>query len=167
MSISRTEDGVYVDIQGMEDVLREFRALPDRMRRRVLLSALRAAARPVRDDARRATPVMSLQDALQAPYRKRGTVRKAITIRTSRQARRRKEVGVFVNVRPLPRGQRGAKNPNDPFYWRWLNFGKRGYAGAGFLEQGAARLRDALEIFKREAGPRLQKLNTPSKGSRT
>jgi hypothetical protein len=74
-------------------------------------------------------------------------------------------------------GARGAKNPNDPYYWRWLEFGwtpatgpRKGAAGRcphaksagpdeksgaahkiasrGFMQAGADRLHAALDIFE-------------------
>ena len=120
--------------RGIDECKAQLRALPDKMRRRLLRNALAAGARLVRDEAKRATPV------LREPrrYRKPGTVRDAIRVRTSKVAKSQGNVGVFVNVQPLKgkavsafkarTGLGGGKNPDDPFYWRWLNFGRQGRA---------------------------------------
>lgn len=150
----------WVRIHGLDDVFKALRELPEKLRRRVLRNALAAGARVVRDEARRNTPVL-VTGQRQAPFRTPGLVRKKISVRTSKVARRSGDVGVFVNIKPAKGGERGARSRNDPFYWRWLNFGKSGYPGAGFLEKGATKLGEALERFKRAAGPAIEKLNRP------
>lgn len=117
---------IEASVTGVADLRRELAALPNKLRVRAVRNALAAGARLVRNAARSAAPVLSIGDpAVQAGRRKPGTVRKAISVRTSKLARRRGDVGVFVNVRPAKAGQRGAKNPNDPFYWRFVEFGHK------------------------------------------
>lgn len=173
---------VEIRIGGLPDFRAALRGVPDKLKKRALRNALAAGARLVRDEARRSTPVLSgAAVAMAAPYRKPGTVKKAISVRTSKQARRAGNVGVFVNVKPLKRG--GAKNPDDPFYWQWLEFGwtpasgprgaagkrarrsalraggARKVAGAGFLRKGATRLSAALGVFSTKLNAALVKLN--------
>ncbi|HEY1399820.1 HK97 gp10 family phage protein, partial [Roseateles sp.] len=57
--------------RGIDECKARLVALPDKLRRRVLRNALAAGARIVRDEARRATPLLREPH----PYRKRGTVR--------------------------------------------------------------------------------------------
>ncbi len=148
---------ISAKVRGIPELKAALGALVPKLRRQALRNALAAGARVVRDEARRRAPV--LQNTLRAPYRKPGTVRKAIVVRTSKAARRRGDVGVFVNVRPARRGQRGAKSTNDPFYWRFLEFGTRHIAARGFLQAGAQRLTDALETFKAVIGPQIERMN--------
>jgi hypothetical protein len=181
-------DGINATVRGLPDLKAALMSVVPKLRKKALRDALRAGARAVQRRARQATPVLKLStesgaSALRRGVRKIGTVRKAISVRTSKLSTRQGNVGVFVNVRPAKRGQRGAKNPNDPFYWRWLNYGwnpaggdrsragrrerrrlnKAGVdkrkPGARFLEAGAQALRDALAIFTREIGPRIARLN--------
>lgn len=141
---------IEVRIRGLDELKAQLRAIPEKLRRRALRNALAAGARIVRDEARRNAPVLRTPD----PRRKPGTVRDAITVRTSKQAKANGDVGVFVNVRPLKaaqiraykaKGGKAASNPNDPFYWRWLEFGRQGRAGQGsaaartILRAGAVR----------------------------
>lgn len=122
--------------RGIDECKARLKALPDKLRRRLLRNALAAGARIVRDEARRSTPVLRKA----TPYRTPGTVRNAIRVRTSKTAKASGNVGVFVNVVPLKgkavaafkarTGRGGGKNPNDPFYWRWLNFGRQGRAAS-------------------------------------
>lgn len=170
-------------IEGLDELRRSLQELPKILRNRVLRNALAAGARIVRDEAKRSAPL--LQRA--TPYRKQGTMRDAIVVRTSRQARRRGDVGVFVNVKPAKRAQRGGKSRDDPFYWRWQEFGwtpasgpRKGLAGrraaaqrrrarrsgqapripgAKFLQRATAALPRALERFEAVLGPQIKRLN--------
>lgn len=169
---------VEARVLGIPDLKAALSSIPAKLRKRALRNALAAAGRVVRDAARQAAPVLRGV----APYRQRGTVRKAINVRTSKIARRAGDVGVFINVKPAKAGQRGAKSKTDPFYWRWLNFGwtpatgprsalakrnRRAHMrssapavpGHHFLEAGAKRLGHALEVFKAKIGPAIAKLN--------
>ena len=148
---------ISAKVRGIPELKAALAGLVPKLRRQVLRNALAAGARIVRDEARRRAPV--LQPTLRAPYRKPETVRKAISVRTSKVARRAGDVGVFVNVRPAKRGQRGAKNKNDPFYWRFLEFGTKHMAARPFLQAGAGRLMQALEKFKAVIGPQIDKMN--------
>ena len=187
-------DGFFAKVQGIQDLRADLLAIPAKLRVRALRNALAAGARLVQRAARQRAPLLKLttragQRAYRKGYRKPGTVRQAISVRTSKVARRAGDVGVFVNVRPA-KGVlgRGAKNAKDPFYWRWLEFG---WNPAGHLTLGAGRagkryrralnaaagpkmkpgqrfLRDAvsylsgaLAIFQAQIGPAIAKLNRP------
>lgn len=127
---------IQAKITGLPDLKAQLRAIPEKLRKRALRTALAAGARVVRNEAQRLAPVIKSSDAaVKKGYRKPGTLRKAIAVRTSKIARRSGDVGVFVNVRPakgavfrngavVRKKERGAKSPNDPFYWRFLEFGR-------------------------------------------
>lgn len=119
-------DSIQVKLEGVDEFIDVLRALPAVLRRRVLAGALRDGARVIQRLAKANAPV--LKGA--ARYRKPGTLRDAISVRTSKEARKRGDVGVFVGVRPLRGrartakfGAAGTKNPNDPYYWWWQEFG--------------------------------------------
>lgn len=154
---------IKATVRGLPDLKAALMGIVPKLRRRALRNALAAGARAVQAEARRRTPVISPAAlAVQKGYRKPGTVKKAISVRTSKLATRRGDVGVFVNVRPAKSGNRGAKNPRDPFYWRWLEFGaNNGTRAFGFLRAGAAKLPEALSIFIKTIGPQIAKLNKP------
>ena len=179
MASSRNEEGITATVEGLERLKIAFSGIPDKLRRKVLLSALRKGAAVVRKAARAATPEL----AKPTPYRTKGLLKKRLMVRVSRASKAAGHVGVFVNIRPAEgtkyvkhnllgvkyktvkrESQRGARSPNDPFYWRFVNFGtKKGnkLPATNFLEAGAAVLPQALEIFEREIGPAIQKLDTP------
>ncbi len=164
-------------LEGLDAAIATIRGLPDKLRKRALRNALAAGARIVRDTAKQAAPVLSASDpAVIKGWRKPGTLRKAIMVRTSKLARRAGNVGVFVNVRPakgakfsggrqVRASQRGAKSPNDPFYWRFVEFGTKRAAPRKFLTTGAAKLGAALDAFKQAIGPALAKINANSKAN--
>lgn len=153
-------------LQGFDDLIAKLRDIPQAMRKRVLRNALAAGGRLVRDSARAAAPVLQQP----VPYRTAGLLRRAVVVRTSKQARQRGDVGVFVNVRPAKgakyRGReivrasaRGARSKTDPFYWRFVEFGTRKMAARPFLGTSAARLPQALAIFQQQVGGWISRLN--------
>lgn len=150
---------ITVRINGLGDVLAALKGMPDKLRRRALMNALRAGGRIVQRAVQQQAPV------LQTPtrYRKPGTLRNAIRVRAyKRRFHERDVMGVFVNVRPASRGQRGAKSPTDPFYWRFVELGTRNMAPRRFLATAGERaLQPALREFERVLGPQIQRLNTP------
>ncbi len=177
---------ITAKVRGIPDLKRELSSIPAKLRVRVLRNALAAGARLVQREARARTPVISPGAlAVRKGYRKPGTVRDAISVRTSKAARARGDVGVFVNVRPakgarfktktrsvlglkfkqrtqVRASQRGAKSPNDPFYWRFIEFGTaKGVRPFRFLQQAAGKLDEALAVFTARVGPAIQKLNRP------
>lgn len=170
------ESALQVDVRGLDELQTELRALPGKLRVRALANALRAGARLVRNEARRLTPVLTVPVRRRGRLiRKPGTVRDALSVRTSKRARRAGDVGVFVNVRPAKGKNRGAENPYDPFYWRWLEFGRNAKAGAQrgkrrvrpvaaapayrFLQGAVGKLPAALAEFERKLGPAITRLN--------
>ena len=154
---------ITAKVSGIPDLRAALAGIGPKLRVRALRNALAAGARLVQRTARAQTPVLPASSlAVRKGYRKPGTLRKAISVRTSKIARRTGDVGVFVNVRPAKRGQRGANNPNDPFYWRFVEFGTvTGTRAAGMLQAGARKLPEALQVFINTIGPQIQRLNKP------
>lgn len=178
--------GEVVRVEGLDELRHKLRDMLGTLRRRVLRNALAAGAREVRDAARRLAPVLRAGTEMKAPIRRKpGTVRRAIVVRTSRDDKRAGNVGVFVNVRPAkgatfrtvtqrgPLGigsrkvrvqkrasQRGANSPNDPFYWRFLEFGTRKMAARPFLQPAADRLPQALDKFQTELARWIAKVES-------
>jgi HK97 gp10 family phage protein len=154
---------IEAKVTGIPELKRELAAIVPKLRVRALRNALAAGARVVQRAARGAAPVLNPASlAVRKGYRTPGLVRKAISVRTSKLARRRGDVGVFVNVRPAKKGLRGAKSKLDPFYWRFIEFGTvTGTRAWAFLQKGADKLPQALDVFKGAIGPAIAKLNKP------
>lgn len=130
--------GEVIRISGLDDAQRALAELPRKLRFGALRKGLRAAGRVIQVEARANAPV--LQTATK--YRIRGLVRRSITVRASRLARRRGDVGVYVTVRRLTGKQIAAgkaagfavgRNPRDPFYFRFLEQGTRKMVARPFL----------------------------------
>lgn len=153
-------------MNGIEGLAVTLQEIPVKLRRRALRNALAAGARIVRDSARffrrTNTAGSPLTGNAISRFRRRGTVEKAINVRTSKIAAQAGDVGVYVNVRPLGKGA-GAHNPSDPYYWRWIEFGSKFARAFPFLLPAAARLVDALHTFERTLGPQIARLNTNPK----
>lgn len=178
--------GAEVKIEGFKELSRKLKEIPVVLAKRVLRNALAAGARVVQKDAKRNAPVLSLAGAVKAPYRKPGTVRDAIRVRTSKDARKSGDIGVFVNVLPAKGAkfkttttkfiglkiknrtqtrvsQRGARSPNDPFYWRFLEFGTKKMAARPFLKTAGEKLPESLKIIEAALSKWFNKTNASGK----
>jgi len=165
-------------VSGLQDLGAKLRSIPPKLRSRVILNALRAGARAFRDEARRLAPVLSVPVRRRNQVREVGTLKRAISVRTSKIARRGGDLGVFVNVRPAKGAQRGNRTGKDPFYWRWLEFdhlsgtgrrskkvavrrrqgGRRRIPGKAFLRGALTKGREALARIEKAMSSGIQKL---------
>lgn len=171
-------DGVIVKLEGVEHLRGALKSLPDKLRKKVLMAALRKAARVVQRYARQYVPVLKAP----ARYRTRGLLKRRIAVRISRESRKQGNVGVFVNIKPADRakyatetirvgrvkikqsrlvkaGQRGRRSPNDPFYWRFVEFGTRHMPAVSFIGKAGEKLDESLSVFEREAVAAIEKFN--------
>lgn len=165
-----------VTIKGLAEFRVQMAQLPAKMQRGALRSMMRDAMKLVRDDARANAPKLSapvLKNGV--PTRLPGTLRNAISVRTSKTEDKAGNVGVFVNVRPLKgntyrgkgasrvltkKSQRGEDNPRDPYFWRWIEFGtksrtsvrgrseKDGNGGKRWVPSGKGANRGSVRAYK-------------------
>lgn len=165
---------------GLQDCRTALLSLAPKLRGGIVRNALAAGARVYRDEAKRLTPVLRIATNTRKP----GTVRNAIRVRTSKRAKAAGNIGVFVNVQPakgakyatvkhggqrlrmLKRAsQRGASSRNDPFYWRFLEFGTRKLDAFKILTSAASRKTgEALGTITAALTRGMEKLN--EKGQR-
>ncbi|MCB1900393.1 MAG: HK97 gp10 family phage protein [Rhodocyclaceae bacterium] len=155
-------DGFAAELQGIDEMRRRLDQVPATLRKKVLLKALRNGAQIISRDAKARAPVL----VKPAPFRKPGTVRKAISVRASKLARQAGDVGVFVGVKALrgarqkKLGKAGAKNPNDPYYWRFLEFDTKRGPGRKFLTNAAnTKAGAALDAAIAEVVPAIEKMD--------
>jgi len=158
-------DNITVKIEGLDDLRRVLAEIPDKLKKKHLLSALRKAARIPLVAARQVVPVMSSETSARAPYRTPGLLKSRLTVRTSKSARKDGNVGVFMNIKPLKSsairgfkrlGMKSSQNPSDPFYWKFINFGTKKMPARDFMSKAADSLPEALDVFKREIAPIIE-----------
>lgn len=160
---------VYFKLSGVDELKAALAAAKQKIRTKAVRGALRMAASLIRDEARRLAPVLD-PGAYPSPpkYRTPGTVKKRIVVRASKYARADGNEGVFVSVKPLRGkadtrryGKASAKNPHDPYYWRFLEFktkrngGQRSFMTPAVEAKGEA----AIKRFMAEVVPKIEKLN--------
>lgn len=156
-------DNVFVRLEGVDKLKAALRDVAGKIRTKAVRGALREAAKVIQAQARSTAPVLSKP----SPYRNPGTVKKRIAVRASKFARKAGNEGVYVNVRPLRGkaqnkrfGKAGAKNPNDPFYWRFLEFGTKFMKARSFLRPAAdSKGAEAIKKFMDAVIPQIEKLN--------
>lgn len=159
-------DGVTVKLDGVDELNKALANAAKKIRTGAVRGALRKAGQVISKEAKLSAPVLS------APTRNRkaGTVKRNIAVRNSKFARQAGNEGVFIGVRPL-RGSRqkklgkaGAKNPNDPFYWRFLEFGTKKLTARPFLRTAAeSKGSQAIKTFMDSVIPQIEKLNAKAK----
>lgn len=143
-------------IEGLDELRRAMQNLPERMQKNVLSKAVNAGALIIRDDARVRVPILKIPD----PRRIAGLLRRMV--RSTRGVRRGTEASAFVSVRRLTKGairkfkrltgKSGAQNPNDAWYWRFVEFGTSKAPAQPFLrpafdhqkERAAMAIKDEL-----------------------
>ena len=156
-------DEVVVKLDGVAELVAALKGMPEKIRRKAVRAALRKAAQAISRDAKARAPVLMVP----APFRTRGTVKRRISVRASKFARQAGDEGVFVGVKPLRGradtrryGKASARNPGDPFYWRFLEFGTRKMAARPFLGPAAkSKGEEAIRNFLRESAAAIEKLN--------
>lgn len=164
------DEAFSAKLEGIDDLKRVMANLPDKIRKRAVRGALKDATKPMLQAAKQATPILKKP----TPYRNAGTVQRALMIRNSKFARRGGDEGVFINPKPLVRqaaqgkkqkspgkkGFAGSKNPNDPFYWRFLEFGTKKMPKREFLKPAADnKSSEVVQGFFAAVIPRIEKLN--------
>ena len=158
-------DGVTVKLEGVDALIKALAEATKQIRTKAVRSALRKAAVVIQKQAKLNTPVLSAPTKTRKP----GTVKNAITVRVSKAARKDGNEGVFVSVRPLKSAQirkfkqsqakrganaSGSKNPNDPYYWRFAEFGTKKQQATPFLAPALESHKEAAIDAMRE---RLQR----------
>lgn len=172
-------DEISVRLEGVDALKRALADAAGTIRKKAVRGALREAGKVIQGEARARAPVL----AAATPRRKPGTVKRRITVRASKAARQQGDEGVFINVKPAPgakyrtttkrvlgvavkqrtlvrASKRGADSPDDPYYWRFLEFGTRKMQARAFLKPAAdAKGPEAIGKFMDSVVPQIEKLN--------
>ena len=148
-----------VKLDGLDDLNRAIKELKADLRCKVARAALRDAAKPIQRAAVAAAPVLKGEH----PYRLPGTLRRSIKVKASKRFKGQDgEIGVFVSVskRKALGGKSSARNPFDPFYWRFMEFGTKKLPRQQFMTPAfEANTDNALRIFQARLKTRIDKAN--------
>lgn len=106
----------FFTIKGVEDAIRALEQLSKDMRRRVVNSSLREAAKPIVKAAKGNAPVRT------------GLLKRRIVVTTSKLARRRREIGVFIQPRATAKVIKAKLRSSDPYYYKFV---EKGYHATG------------------------------------
>lgn len=180
---------IEIKIHGMKELDDMLRKLPEDFQIKAGWKSVIEAAKIVRDKAKATVPVAA-EPHYQYTYRRTGragrrktrhlkrfdplvkvlvqpgNIRRAIQVRRMRQTNRaimQYMIGPFKS-RSLPGMM------NDPFYWKWLEYGKKGYLPKRFLRnafdsstaQCIETMREALAKYIANANKRLTKYRLPT-----
>lgn len=159
-------DGFQVQLHGVDELKRALTDAAKQIRTKAVRNALKEAGKVIQAAAKTSAPILATPTKTRTP----GTVKKAIAVRASKFARQAGNEGVYVSVRPLKGsrqkrlGKAGARNPNDPFYWRFLEFGTRKMSARPFMRPAAsAKGTEAINKFMKSVIPQIEKLNAKVK----
>ena len=120
-------------VTGIDSLREELAKLAPELRRGPAQRALRKGAEPVLAKAILETPILDADIYRRGQLiRRKGTLKRALKIRNSKDTNATGDVGVFINFKPLKKGavadfkaatgRKGSSNPDDPFYFRWTIF---------------------------------------------
>lgn len=127
-----------VKVTGLKELGQALENLGRKTKNKLGAKAMRKGGAIIRDQARANAPMLKEK----VPHRKRGTLKKNIVASTKPQ--KDGSVRTIIFVRSLKNskvlefkgktGKSGAYNPNDPFYWRFVEFGTSKMPAQPFLQ---------------------------------
>jgi HK97 gp10 family phage protein len=160
-----------VRIAGLKELLQGLQELPQELEKKAIYAALGGAARVVRDRAIDLAPeVDASHPMVQTGRRNPGTIKRAI--RASRSKINKGQRGMYemiIRVKPLKQkirnkfkqttGRAGKDNPNDPYYWWWVEFGTSKMPAKPFLRPAFSQTKqEQLEIMRKRMASSLARL---------
>lgn len=147
--------GSTTQIAGMRELLQGLSDLPFQLGKGAIYAALGGAGAIVRKEAVALAPQLSGDaPAVLRGERKSGTLKRAIRVSRSKINRGKDGLWeVIVRVKPLKRkqvtkfksstGLKSTLNPDDPYYWWWVEFGTSKMAARPFLRPAFEGTKDA------------------------
>lgn len=161
-----------VELKGLDGLENALKSLEKKMRTKEVSAMLTKGAEVVKAEIKRNTPVMrGGAKKNKTKTRTAGLIKRRVSIRRSSIDKREGNIGVFVNVKPAKKENRGSKSRLDPFYWSFVNQGwspgnrqktagkkkrprivKRAtysIRGRKFIQSGAPKLSESLQIIER------------------
>lgn len=155
-------------VEGLQELRRTLKELPRRTQKKITRKAVSEGAKPIVKKAKQLVPLLKAP----VPHRKRGTVRKNIRYKV-RVSGDNAEVSIWVKGLASEKivnfkastGKAGRDNPDDPFYWWFVEFGTRKMAARPFMRPAYESEKDnafhkILESIDRGIQQELLKLNS-------
>jgi len=160
-----------VELKGLDGLENALKSLEKKMRTKEVSAMLIKGAEAVKAEIKKNAPVMrGGAKKNKTKTRTAGLIKRRVSIRRSNIDKKEGNIGVFVNVKPAKKENRGAKSRLDPFYWSFINQGwtpgnrqkktskkkvrtvkKPTYSirGKKFMQSGAPKLSESLQIIER------------------
>ena len=134
-----------VQVQGLDQLAKALRELPQRVARNGLRAAVYAGAKVIRDEAKLQAPVAT--GDLGANQPPRGTLKRSVIMKQIPELSGAQKQTFFVTVRHGTKYRKQGKKGNlsqDAWYWRFVEFGTVKMSARPFL-------RPAFDMKKHEA----------------
>jgi HK97 gp10 family phage protein len=147
-----------VRIEGLAELNRALRELPQRIANRGLRTAVYAGAKVIRDEARHRAPKAAQSLGTKQPSA--GTLKRSVIMKHIRELSGGGRQTFYVLVRQGKKYRNQGKRGNlsqDAWYWRFVEFGTRKMAARPFLRPALeSRRREAVEAIKGRLAQRIE-----------
>lgn len=147
-----------VRIEGLAELDRALRELPQRIANRGLRTSVYAGAKVIRDEARERAPEAA--QALGPRQQPPGTLKRSVIMKHIRELSGGGRQTFYVLVRHGKKyrnqGKRG-KLSQDAWYWHFVEFGTRKMSARPFMRPALeARRREAVDAIKERLAQRIE-----------
>ena len=147
-----------VKIEGLAELGKALRELPDRVARNGLRVSVYAGAKVVREEARARAP--KAQQSLGPNQPPPGTLKRSVIMKHIRELSGGGRQTFYVLVRHGKKYRNQGKRGNlsqDAWYWRFVEFGTRKMAARPFLRPALeSRRREAVDAIKERLTQRIE-----------
>ena len=147
-----------VRIEGLAQLDRALRELPDRVANRGLRASVYAGAKVIRDEARAQAPKAAQSLGTKQPSA--GTLKRSVIMKHIRELSGGGRRTFYVLVRQGKKYRNQGKRGNlsqDAWYWRFVEFGTRKMAARPFLRPALeSRRRQAVDAIKQRLTQRIE-----------
>ena len=129
-----------IDVNGLDEVLKKLKKLPEKVQKRVLVGAVRAGAKPIIKEAKRLVPVRT------------GTLKKSIGV-----VKRRSKDKNIIHYTVAPRKKKGG------WYAHYVEFGTSKMSAKPFMrpayeKEGENSIKFVREYMKKRVDKEIAKL---------
>ena len=148
-----------VRIEGLAELARALRELPERVAKNGLRVSVYAGAKVIRDEARLRAPKAAQSLGLGQPPP--GTLKRSVIMKQVPELSSQTRQTFFVLVRHGKKYRKQGKKGNlsqDAWYWRFLEFGTRKMRARPFLRPALeAKRREAVQAMKERLAERIER----------